>query len=138
MATMLSGPLIRETGLEKEGKPIFVILMPSEDGGTLTFKEKGSRGQGFEISLKEVMEMATGGDTGKPGKAIVLGDPKNVDLIDMSILEPKIMVQGEEVFTMREKTHFFEFIREVREECREDMGLPPIIKYRNTDEWKAK
>lgn len=127
MATILDKPLVRETGLvNAEGKDIFIMLIPGEDGGVLAFREKGKGGKGFEISLKKVLEAVVGGSTPEVKPIPMDGAEECVDLVDLSILEPRLMIQAESVMTHEAKTALWEIIREIREERREDMALPPL------------
>jgi hypothetical protein len=127
MATVLDKPLIRETGLvNSEGKDVFIMLIPGEEGGVLAFREKGKGGKGFEISLKKVLEALTNGSTPEVKPVPMEGAEECVDLVDLSILEPRLMVQAESVMTSEAKAILWEIIREIREERREDMALPSL------------
>jgi hypothetical protein len=137
MPTNLDKSLIRDSGLTRNGNPVFVVLLPSEDGGQIAFKEKGKHGQGTSISLKKVMGIAFGDEEDGSSEAVVekLRDKKSPsvsategseDLVDLSSLESRLMIDGEPVMTAEVKSRLFEIVREIREERREELGLEPI------------
>ena len=127
MATTLDKPLIRETGLVRNGKQFLVMLVPSEMGGTVIFKEKGKHGKGIEVALMKMLETASGVTerTVEPLKVFVPA-PAGVDLVDLGTLETRLMVDGEKVMTPDVKGRLFKIIREIREERREDAGSAPL------------
>ena len=138
MATKLDKILIRDTGLTREGREVIVMMMPSEDGGTMAFKEKGKHGQGETISMKKVMDMAMGlpvfseakatVEVKKAGKKIDPDDfTGDIDLVDMARLEARLMIAGDEVMTDDVQGKLFAIIREIREDVREEAGLPPLV-----------
>ena len=130
MVTILDKPLIRETGLVNNGHPVFVMLMPSETGGSIIFKEKGKKGQGVEITLQKVLESLTGGDKQEESRMVQKvyePTPEGVDLVNLGTLETRLLVDGEKVMTPDVKGRVFEIIREIREERREDAGAAPLI-----------
>lgn len=122
MATELTAPLIRETGLVNDnGKEVMVIINPGEGGGSIAFREKGKGGKGCEVPLKKVMEAAFGGGD-QPVAVPMLGHKSEADLVDLAELEARIMIQAPEVMETGAKAVLFEIIRELREERREDLG----------------
>ena len=134
MATILKGALIRETGLSIGDKKVFTVLMPSSDGGTITFKEKGSKGKGYTVSLNSIMKKAMGlNDDSKVINKVgnerqpFTGNIENVDYVDLALLEPKIMIESEANLSVNAKSILFSIIREIREQNREDLGLPPLV-----------
>lgn len=139
MPTNLDKSLIRDSGLTRNGNPVFVVLLPSEDGGQIAFKEKGKHGKGTSIYLKKVMGIAFGDDEVKEQVEEVytekLREKKSPsvsategseDLVDLSSLESRLMIDGEPVMTAEVKSRLFEIVREIREEWREELGLEPI------------
>ena len=138
MATKLDKILIRDTGLTREGRDVIVMMVPSEEGGMMVFKEKGKHGQGETIPMKKVMDMAMGlpvfaeaKEQEAPKKVGKKIDPDdftgNIDLVDMGTLERRLMILNDEVFTPEAQGKLFEIIREMREEAREEAGLPPLV-----------
>ena len=137
MPTNLDKSLIRDSGLTRNGNPVFVVLLPSEDGGQIAFKEKGKHGKGTSISLKKVMGIAFGDAEDGSSETVVekLVEKKSPsvsategseDLVDLSSLESRLMIDGEPVMTAEVKSRLFEIVREIREERREELGLEPI------------
>jgi len=138
MATKLDKILIRDTGLTREGREVIVMMVPSEDGGAMAFKEKGKHGQGETISMKKVMDMAMGLPVysedktpvavKKVGKKI---DPEDftgdIDLVDLARLEAQLMIALDDSFTDKVRGKLFNIIREIREDVREEAGLPPLV-----------
>lgn len=126
MATELTAPLMRETGLKKGERDVFVVLSPSDTGGTISFREKGKGGKGAEIELVKVMEAAYGGDTIPDGEPTVptlkACHPDNPDLVDLAILEARLMITTDEIIPLSVRSKVWEIVREIREERREDMG----------------
>ena len=131
MATTLDKPLIRETGLINNGRPVFVMLMPSEIGGSIIFREKGKKGKGIEITLQKVLESLTGGEKkleeSRMVQKVYEPTPEGVDLVNLGTLETRLMVDGEKVMTPDVKGRVFQIIREIREERREEVGAAPLI-----------
>ena len=130
MATKLDKPLIRETGLKREDRDVFVVMVPSESGGSLLFKEKGKHGQGAEVSLAKVMALALGEAVEIPKQASKTVERKehsgDIDLVDLAILEARLMIHTDPILTEAAQEKFFDIIREMREEAREEAGLPPL------------
>jgi hypothetical protein len=130
MATELTAPLMRETGLKKGEREVFVVLSPSDTGGTISFREKGKGGKGAEIELSKVMDAAYGGEavpSGEPtAPALKSCHPDDPDLVDLAILEARLMIQADEIIPLDVRAKVWEIIREIREERREDMGEPTI------------
>ena len=132
MATTLDKPLIRETGLKRDDRDVFVVLMPSDDGGTIAFKEKGKHGQGAEVPLSKVMELALEGQPQIESKAVNAtkrGDSDatgDIDVVDLAILEARLMIANDPILTDSVQGKLFDIIREMREEVREDVGLPRL------------
>jgi hypothetical protein len=124
MATKLTKPLVRDTGLERDGKPVTVTLVPTDIGGMIVFKQKGGRGKGVEIPLMKLLDGAVGTVKRTPVK----GTAELADNVDMSTLEARIMIDGSDEWTPAIKGRFWSIIREMREERREDMGLPPLMR----------
>jgi hypothetical protein len=136
MPTNLDKSLIRDSGLTRNQNPVFVVLLPSEDGGQIAFKEKGRHGKGTSISLKQVMEIAFG-DNDKKGTIEKVVEKKSQsvsategseDLVDLASLESRLMIDGEPFMIDAVKAHLFEIVREIREERREELGLEPIAR----------
>lgn len=130
MATVLEKPLVRETGLTRDGREFSVILLPSDSGGTIAFKEKGKRGQGIEVSLAEVLELAQGGAPKPKPKPVVKefdGDVSDLDLVDLATLETRIMIDAQELMEPAIKGRLWAIIRQMREERREEAGAPPVV-----------
>ena len=138
MPTNLDKSLIRDSGLSRNGNPVFVVLLPSEDGGDIAFKEKGKHGKGTSISLKQVMGIAFGDNEVKEIEDVsekltrksqsVSATDGSEDLVDLSSLESRLMIDGESVMTAEVKSRIFEIVREIREERREELGLEPILR----------
>ena len=129
MATALTKPLIRETGLQRDGKPVYVTLVPNSAGGSIVFKEKGGR-KGVEVPLSKVMASALGIKRTPVAHPDAEADDDNTDaadLIDMRTLEARVMIEGEGL-TPETKGCFWGIVREIREERREDLGLPPVVR----------
>lgn len=126
MATPLNKPLTRETGLMAGDNPVYVTLIPTKDGGAIVFKEKGTRGSGKTIPLKSLIESPTE----RTPVVVDSEDPGTADLIDMATLETRIMIQAGEDMTPAIKGKLQSIVREIREERREEFGLPPV--YRGT------
>jgi hypothetical protein len=128
MATILDKALVRETGLvNAEGRDVFVMLIPGEDGGTLAFREKGKGGKGIETTLKKILEAISDGTQPEAVRKPEEGAEDVVDLIDVAVLESRIMIQHPDVMSTDVKSKLFEIFREIREERREDLALPPLI-----------
>ncbi len=125
MATKLTKDVIRETDITVEDKTVFVSLSPDE-GGSLKFRVKGARKES-SITLRKVF-----GITANIPRTPVLAErpsgdsDDSVDKVDLSTLESRVMIDGGEVMTPKVKGALFEIIREMREEAREDAGLPRI------------
>jgi hypothetical protein len=139
MATTLDKPLIRETGLTVDGREFMVILIPNASGGAVTFKEKGKRGQGIEVSLAKILSEALGGKKPevaeddapvKPeSKPVFEGDPSSLDLVDLGLLENRLMIDAsEEMNQGNVKGHLWSIIREMREERRDEAGAPVLVR----------
>lgn len=145
MPTILDKPLIRDTGLSRSDRQVFVVMLPSEDGGIIAFKEKGKHGKGIEISMNRVMGLAFGDkDKEQEVKAVpavhkvkkfVPADGEG-DLVDLATLEARLMIDGMDIMTPEIKGRLFDIIREVREERREELSMPPI--YHGTRAWQKK
>ena len=131
MATKLSTPLIRDTGLKSGKKPVFVTMIPTKDGGALVLKEKGKRGKGVTIPLKTLLEPKEDKPEKKKRKPVMGGieDPKTVDLIDLGYLETRIMMDGADVMTDVLKGRISSIIREIRDERREYFGFESVNDY---------
>ena len=114
MATKLDKPLIRDTGLMKDEKEVLVMLLPSADGGTLVFKEKGKHGAGTEIPLAKIFanqeSICTSDDTSseppesqgdvvKMRRKKLIPDLDSFDTIRMADLETRLMILGPEIMT---------------------------------------
>lgn len=139
MATTLDKPLIRETGLTVDGRPFMVLLLPSETGGVVAFKEKCKRGKGIEVSLLSILSTALGGK--KPDaaaeetpekvqpKKVFEGDPSSLDMVDLGSLENRLMIDAsEEMCNEAIKGKLWSIIREIREERREEAGAPMLVR----------
>jgi len=143
--TILDKPLIRDTGLSRSDRQVFVVMLPSSDGGIIAFKEKGKHGKGIEISLNRVMGLAFGDKDKEPevkavpevkkAKKFVTADGEG-DLVDLATLEARLMIDGMDIMTPEIKGRLFDIIREVREERREELSMPPI--YHGTRAWQKK
>jgi hypothetical protein len=140
MPTILDKPLIRDTGLTRNEKSVFVVMLPSSEGGTIAFKEKGKHGKGIEISLSRIMGIAFG-DAEKAEKADKVEKTEQkekkfvtvegtTDLVDLGTLEARLMIDGQGVMTPEIKGRICDIVREIREERREELGMPPV--YRGT------
>lgn len=129
MATKLTKDVTRETDIMLEDKPVSVTLSPDNDG-VLKFRVKGAR-QSLEISLRKVLGIVS--DIANiPRTPVVVNEPTGAsgNLVDLSRLESRLMIDGSGVMTPAVKGALFEIIREMREEMHEDAGLPPV--YRGT------
>jgi hypothetical protein len=136
MPTILEKPLIRETGLKRDGNDVYVVMLPSDDGGVLAFKEKGKHGKGVEMALSKVMSDALGTPQAieKPvvAKKVATEDEEHaVDLIDLGTLESRIMIEGEGMMSTEVKARLWTIIREIREERREEIGMPNLVRMSN-------
>ena len=111
-----------------DGTEVAVTMSP-DNGGELTFREKGKRGEKntSSIPIKEVMSRAVGSaglfDGPPPPKAKGSSDP---DLVDLASLEARVMIAGGEDLPAQYKGVFFAIVRELRDERREDMKLPAV------------
>jgi len=134
MPTTLDKPIIRDAGLTRNGKPVFVVLLPSSEGGSIAFREKGKHGKGVEIPLSRVMGTAFGDAEAAPAPAVkaeaapVVKKEGSGDLVDLASLEVRLMIDGESVMTPEVRGRLFEIVREIREEQREEIGLPPVFR----------
>jgi hypothetical protein len=131
MATELTKPIIRDTGLTVGKKPVFVTLIPTKDGGAIVLKEKGKRGKGTTVPLKTLLEPREARDeepVQQKRKPIMheFEDPRTADLVDLGGLESRIMIDGEEMMTPAVKGRVWAIIREIREERREEFGLKKV------------
>ena len=131
MATKLEKPLIRETNLVHNDKPVIVTLVPTKTGGNIIFKEKGGRGKGVEVPLSKVLADATGvvrTPVKAPAPTVPTGTAEDADLVDLGTLEARIMIDGTDKLTPDVKGHLWSIVREIREERREDLGLPVLVR----------
>jgi len=131
MPTELTKPVTRDSGLKRDGSPVYVSLVPTDDGGAVAFREKGKRGQGKVIPLRHLMGDAQGikRTPVKPPAGEVDRDGLTAaDTVDLGSLEARLMIDGEEVMTPDVKGRLWSIIREMREERREEMGLPPVLR----------
>jgi len=132
MATILDKPLMRETGLKNGEKEVFVILVPGSSGGTLVFKEKGKGGKGAEIDLAKLMSSVLGGlpgesvSSGSDNTSPVSGDGNDPDLVDLAVLEARLMILPDSFLPQESKSRVWEIVRDIREERREDFQEPTI------------
>jgi hypothetical protein len=128
MAIKLNKPLIRDTGLVRDDKLVFVVLVPTDDGGVLAFKQKGKHGKGAEVSLSKVLDELNG-DVRKsePPVAKKKATPE-IDRVDLAALEARIMIDGQDIMTPAVKGRLFAIVREMREERREDEGMTPVLR----------
>lgn len=129
MPTILDKPLIRDAGLFRNGKPVFVVLLPGAEGGSIAFKEKGKHGKGIEMPLVRVMGMAFGDkEKAVPEAKKFVTVEGAEDLVDLASLEVRLMIDGEALMTPEVKGRFFEIVREIREERREQLGMEPVFR----------
>jgi hypothetical protein len=137
MATKLDKPLIRDTGLTKDGKEVLVMMLPSANGGTLVFKEKGKHGAGTEIPLSKIFENQDSisdvvseskeqKDEKPESKKKLIQGLDTFDTVRMSKLETRLMVLGPEIMTDDLKCKIWKVIRDIREEEREELGMRSI------------
>jgi hypothetical protein len=125
MPTRLDKPVMRDTGLEQDGSPVYVTLIPTSDGGAIAFRAKGKRGSSKVISLRAMFDSE--GIKRTPVTAIAedSGDLNTSDVVDLGRLESRIMIDGDGL-TLESKIRLWEIIRELREENREAKGFPPV------------
>jgi hypothetical protein len=143
MPTILDKQLIRDTGMEQDGKPVYVILNPGQDGGSLEFKSKGSRKDGVSIPLRKIFNDLVGTETNevveqeqessevKPKIKREKGDNLDaLDMVDLRVLERRIAIDARPEMANAIKNVLMMIIREIREEAREEAGEPPVYRGR--------
>jgi hypothetical protein len=137
VATKLMKPLVRDTGVSIGGKPVLTFLLPSQDGGTLVFKQKGARGTGISVALKKVAEWAAGEtelirtpvlkreDCSENEMLQKLVDADTVNLADF---EARVMVECNADITPHVAGRIQAIAREIREERRLERGLHKVLR----------
>jgi len=116
----LTCPLVRDSGLVFDKKKVLVSIRPSkpEEKSPYGYLEFQSDKKKKRISLQRAFLNMTG---------IHPKTGLKIDLIDLSILESRIMIQSEDIFSPNVKGHLFQIVRQLRDELRASEGMPPII-----------
>jgi len=127
MPTELTKPVTRDSGLERDGNPVYVSLIPTDNGGAVAFREKGKRGEGKVIPLRKLFGAEGIKRTPVEAPAESMGDLSKADTVDLGMLEARIMIDGEGL-SLDAKGRLWAIVREIREERREEMGLPPVVR----------
>lgn len=101
------------TGLTHKGQPVKVTVAPTKEGGDL-YLQKGHKRKVIPLAtiLANVLEP-------KPDAV------SPADWVELATLENRLMVTGHEC-SQDARGLLFEVVRELRNERREDRGLPPV------------
>ena len=105
-------------------------MEPQKTSGILSFRTKNSR-KSVYVSIEDCMALAFGDatlrlseSTSKSARPVL--DRLDADLIDLSDVESRIMVNGDPLLTADVRGLLFQLMRDIREERRDDLGLAPI------------
>lgn len=119
MPTVLKDELVRETGLTKDGTPVYVSLIPDETGGRIAFRCKNQREYLVEIQLESLMNSLPSSSSDD-----ITECPHGV--VNLADLTTYLMIQDPEFMDLTVKSKLWRLIRNMQNELNANAGLPTV------------
>jgi len=119
MPTKLKDELVRETGLSKDGIPVYVSLIPDENGGKIAFRGKNQREYLIEIQLESLMHRLPSSTSED-----ITECPHGV--VNLADLTTYLMIQDPEFMDLNVKSKLWRLIRNMQNELNANAGLPTV------------
>jgi len=119
MPTTLKDELVRETGIEKNGLPVYVSLIPDDNGGKIALRAKNQRDYLVQVPIVSLLKHVHAPEIESPAER-----PHGV--VDLADLETKLMIQAPEFMDETVKAKLWRLIRDIQESLNEEAGLPCV------------